>query len=289
MPVVDVSAGPIEYEDTGGNGPVVVLVHGLLMDGAQWRQVVSDLRQDFRCVLPTLPMGAHRRPMHPDADLSLRGLGRIVAEFLEAADLRDVTLCFNDWCGAQVMIADRGMDRVAKLALVSCEAFDNYPPGLPGRGASIAVRMPGGARLMRRALLARPVRDLPMTFGWMSKKGVPDEVMLAWLAPLARGEIRRDLRKYAGDAKRGKRDLLAATDALGSFERPVLVVWASEDRIMPLEHGRRLADAFPNSRLVEIADSYTLVPEDQPAALADHIRDFVGADSPESEPQSISR
>ena len=106
MPEVELSMGPIEYEDTGGAGPVIVLVHGLLMDGAQWRLVVADLRGDFRCVLPTLPLGAHRHPMHADADLSLRGQGRIIAEFLERLDLHDVTLCFNDWCGAQVMIAD---------------------------------------------------------------------------------------------------------------------------------------------------------------------------------------
>jgi pimeloyl-ACP methyl ester carboxylesterase len=55
----------------------------------------------------------------------------------------------------------------------------------------------------------------------------------------------------------------------------VLVVWAKEDRIMPLDHGRRLAEAFPNSRLVEIADSYTLIPEDQPAALTAHVREFI--------------
>ena len=286
MPIADVSAGPIDYIDTGGGGPVVVLVHGLLMDGAQWRHVVSELRRDFRCVLPTLPMGAHRRPMHPDADLSLRGLGRIIAEFLEAADLRDVTLCFNDWCGAQVMIADQRMDRVAKLVLVSCEAFDNYPPGLPGRGAAIAGRLPGGPRLIRRALSVRSIRNLPMTFGWMSKKGLPDDVMRAWLAPLADGEIRRDYSKYAGDTRRGKQDLLAATDTLRGFERPVLVAWASEDRIMPLEHGRRLAETFPNGRLVEIADSYTLVPEDQPIELAGHIREFVTADSRGQAPAS---
>lgn len=51
--------------------------------------------------MPTLPFGAHRVPMHPDADLSLRGIGRIVAELLERLDLRDVTLCFNDWGGPQ--------------------------------------------------------------------------------------------------------------------------------------------------------------------------------------------
>jgi pimeloyl-ACP methyl ester carboxylesterase len=53
------------------------------------------------------------------------------------------------------------------------------------------------------------------------------------------------------------------------------VVWAAEDRVMPPEHGRRLADLLPDSRLVEIADSYTLVPLDQPASLAAAIRDFV--------------
>ncbi len=46
---------------------------------------------------------------------------------------------------------------------------------------------------------------------------------------------------------------------------------------MPLEHGRRLAEVFPNSRLVEIADSYTLIPEDQPAALTAHLRELLAA------------
>src|SRR5216683_3902168 len=168
MPEIELSVGTIEYEDTGGPGPVIVLLHGLLMNGAQWRRVVSDLRRDFRCVLPTLPMGAHHRPMHPDADLSLRGLGRIVAEFLERLDLRDVTLCFNDWCGAQVMIANGGVERVGRLALVSCEAFENYPPGLPGHLAGIAARVPGGVVIARRALLSRRLRQLPMFFGNMS-------------------------------------------------------------------------------------------------------------------------
>jgi len=61
-----------------------------------------------------------------------------------------------------------------------------------------------------------------------------------------------------------------------SFDRPVLVVWAEDDRVMPCEHGRRLADHFPRGRLVEVADSYTLIPEDQPGALAGAIREFVG-------------
>ncbi len=173
------------------------------------------------------------------------------------------------------MIADGGVARVGRLVLVSCEAFENYPPGLPGRLAAISARIPGAIAFMRRMLLFRRIRQLPMLFGSMSKRGVPDGIFREWLRPLAQPEIQRDYRKYAGDTARGKRDLRAATDALHTFDRPVLIVWASEDRIMPPEHGRRLAKVFPNSQLVQISDSFTLIPEDQPALLAACLRDFL--------------
>ena len=60
--------------------------------------------------------------------------------------------------------------------------------------------------------------------------------------------------------------MVDAAEGLHGFDRPVLVVWAAEDRVMPLEHGRRLAELLPQGRFVEIADSYTLIPEDQPAS-----------------------
>ncbi|HET9152851.1 MAG TPA: alpha/beta hydrolase [Solirubrobacterales bacterium] len=274
MPEVELSAGRIDYQDTGGDGPVVVLVPGLMMDWRQWRKVIDELRPEFRCVSPSLPMGAHLKPMRPDADLTLVGMGRIVTEFLAAADLRDVTLCFNDWCGAQVMIADGGMDRVGKLVLVSCETAGNYPPGLAGFAAWLSAKLPGGY-LAARALLLQPrLRRLPFVFGQMTKRGVPDELMRDWMEPLRRREIRRDLRRYAGDAMRGRHDLARATAALPSFERPVLVVWDEEGKMMPNEAGRALADSFPNSRYVELSDCFTLIPEDQPEALAEEIRGF---------------
>jgi pimeloyl-ACP methyl ester carboxylesterase len=274
--LIELSAGPIEYEDSGDEGPVLVLVHGLTMDWRQWRKVVDELDGKFRCVMPVLPMGAHRQPMRPDADLSLRGMVRLLAEFLERLDLHDVTLCFNDWCGAQVMIAGGLMERVGKLVLVSCEAFENYPPGLAGHAAWLSAKIPGGVPLMRQVLLRPRLRRLPFVFGQMTKYGVPDELMREWLEPLRRPEIRRDFRRYTGAAMKGRHDLRAATPALASFDRPVLVVWDLEGKMMPTEHGRRLAEAFPDSRLVELPDCYTLIPEDQPVELARAIRDFAG-------------
>jgi pimeloyl-ACP methyl ester carboxylesterase len=277
VPEVRLSAGTIEYEDTGGAGPAVVLLHGVVMSGSLWRKVIAGLRDDYRCIVPTLPLGAHRRPMDPGADLSLPALARLVAELLERLDLRDVTLVNSDWGGSQVLVSEGRAERVGKLVLTSCEAFDNYPPGLPGRLLGLSARAPGGLQAAFGTLRVRPLRRLPLTWGHMSKRPVPHEVMDAWIAPiLTSREIRRDFKKYATSLP-PRKTLLEWAERIRDFERPSLVVWASEDRIMPLAHGRRLAEMLPHSRLVEVPDSYTLIPEDQPEALTAHIRSFVSA------------
>jgi pimeloyl-ACP methyl ester carboxylesterase len=276
MAEIELSAGPILYQDTGGEGPVIVLCHGLLMTALLWDEVVEELGPGFRCLRPTLPLGAHRRPMRADADLSLRGQVRLLAEFLERLELQEVTLVFNDWCGAQLLVAEGSDRRVRRLVLASCETYDNYPPGLPGRVAALAARLPGGLAAALKPLRIRALRRLPMTFGLMSKRPIPDELFDQWLQPaLTTPAIRGDLRKYAGDTQQGRRQLVNANSRLSGFGKPVLVVWAAEDKVMPAAAGRRLAASFPDSRFVEIADSRTLIPIDQPRALAGAIATFV--------------
>src|SRR5260370_38779306 len=100
MTEIELSSGTIEYEDTGGDGPVLVLLHGLMMDASLWDGPIGDLSADHRCVAPTLPLGAHRHAMRAGADLSLPGIARLVAEFLDRLDLHAVTLVGNDTGGA---------------------------------------------------------------------------------------------------------------------------------------------------------------------------------------------
>jgi pimeloyl-ACP methyl ester carboxylesterase len=280
MAEIELSAGTIEYEDTGGQGPVIVLLHGLIMDGSLWRHVVADLREDYRCVLPTLPLGGHRQPMRRDADLSMRGVAEIVGELIERLDLRELTLAMNDWGGGQLLIGGPQDARISRLALCSCEAFENVPPKGAARLLPFLARVPGGLRAALAPLRFHRLRRLPMTYGPLSRRPVPREVMDRWFTPvLERPEIRRDLRKYVLSSGQGRRDLLAATEALSRFDRPALVAWAREDRLMPREHGRRLAELLPQGRLVEIEDSYTLIPEDQPARLAAHMRELMRVDT----------
>src|SRR5437016_3870013 len=120
MPELELTAGVIDYEDSGGAGPVLVLLGGLVMDGSVWDPLVAELRDDHRCIVPTLPLGSHGRPMRRDADLSLDGFGRMVGEVLERLDLRDVTLVQNDHAAALALAGTRP-ERVARLVISSCE------------------------------------------------------------------------------------------------------------------------------------------------------------------------
>ncbi|MEV5574216.1 alpha/beta hydrolase [Spirillospora sp. NPDC052269] len=275
MKTVELSAGTIEYEDTGGRGPTIVFLHGLLMDASLWDGTIADLSADHRCVAPTLPLGAHRHAMRPDADLSLPGIARLVAEFLDRLDLDDVTLVGSDTGGAlvQLLMADRAA-RVGRVVLAPCDAFDNFPPGLTGRTLFLAGKLPPRVfGLFMQQMRLRPVRRLPIAFGWLTKRG--DAATARWMKPLlARPEIRRDIVRVLRAAAADTGILLAAAERLPGFDRPALVVWAHGDRVMPPEHGRRLADLLPQGRLAEVEDSYTLISLDQPVRLAELIQEF---------------
>jgi pimeloyl-ACP methyl ester carboxylesterase len=86
--------------------------------------------------------------------------------------------------------------------------------------------------------------------------------------------IRRDALRALRAAAADTHVLEEAAEHLPSFKRPALVVWARGDRVMPPEHGRRLAELLPQGRLIEVNDSYTLIPLDQPARLAQTVREF---------------
>ncbi|WP_030238371.1 MULTISPECIES: alpha/beta fold hydrolase [unclassified Streptomyces] len=273
MPRIELSSGPVDYQDTGGEGPVLVFGHGMPMNETQWRKVVP-LLDGYRCVLPTLPLGGHRQPMNPDADLSQSGVARLLGEFIERLGLDQVTLVLNDWGGGQFLVSEGRAQRLARMVLVACEAFDNFPPG-PAKAMAQACRVPGGVWLLTRLMGIPAFRHNRAGYGGMSLRGIPDDIMDDWFAPATRSRaIRKDLAKFATGAP-GRKTLLAWSERLRAFDRPVLVVWATEDRLMPREHGPRLAELYPQGRLIEIADSSTLIPEDQPERLAEVLTDFL--------------
>lgn len=269
-----VPGGAIEYEETG-DGPPVVLLHGLLMDHTLWDRCLPLLPEGFRYLRPVLPLGAHRIPMDPGADLTLDGQIRIVAGFLDALDLRDVTLVHADWGGALFLTA-RGLDqRIARQVVLPCEAFDNFPPGLPGKMVGVAASVPGGIALACRQLRVGWLRRTPLMLGQMAKRPLDGDLVRGWTEPaIANAGIRRDLAAYTR-TRFDKATLIRDTEALRGFTGDVLVLWSPDNKVMPPEHGPRLARLFPSCHYAEIPGARVLSMLDEPEAVARHITAFL--------------
>jgi pimeloyl-ACP methyl ester carboxylesterase len=266
MPCTELSHGIVHYHESGA-GPPVVFLHGYLMGARLWDPVTHLLEDEFRCLVPELPFGAHPVPLRPDADLTAAGLGRLVADFLDALDLRDVTLVGND-SGAAVaqVVAARHAERLGGLVLATGDAFDHFPPK-PFRPLITAAR----ARALTPVLAmlkARPPRSLPVAYRWLTRGDLPHDLIDQWMAAyFASKGVRRDLRRLTvalGDD--AFMNQIAAE--LAGFTKPALVAWAADDKFFPLEDGRELAAILPRGRLELIAGSRTWVMRDQPECTA---------------------
>jgi pimeloyl-ACP methyl ester carboxylesterase len=264
---VELSAGPLHYRECGEGTPIVFL-HPMIVNGDMWRKVVPPLAQSHRCIAPDLPLGGHEEPMRADADLSPPGVARIVAELVETLELEDVTLVGNDTGGAfaQIVAAEHP-DRLGRLVLVTCDAFDNFPP--PAAKPLVwFAHAPGSSRVARILTRSSRVRRSPLCFGWLTKRAFEPEIEESYLAITRGGPgILRDARK----ALRGlhRRHTLAAAPKLAGFEGPALVVWSTEDHFFPVEHAHRLAKLLPRGRVALLDDCYTFVAEDRPDRLAE--------------------
>jgi pimeloyl-ACP methyl ester carboxylesterase len=264
--------GTIRYRELGTGEPVV-LVHGLLNNSLLWRDMAPRLAKDFRVIAPDWPLGSHSLPLNQGTDLSPPGLARIVADFMAELDLQGVTLVGNDTGGAICqLVAVAHPERLARLVLTPCDAYDNFLPPM-FRPLQLAAMVPGAVWLIGQSLRPRPARRLPFAFGWLSKRPLAPEVSDAFLAP-ALGD--RRIRREVAAVLKGisSRYTLEAASRFGQFEKPVLVAWAPEDRFFPYKHAERLAQAFPDARLERVEDSRTYVSVDQPQRTAELIAAF---------------
>jgi len=272
---IDLPAGTIHYREAGpAGGPPVVFVHGFLVDDTLWSDVPERLaEQGFHAFAPTWPLAAHRTAMKPGADLSPRGVARVVLSFLEAHDLRDVTLVGNDTGGAVCQfVIDEDDERIGRLVLTNCDAFDTFPP-FPFDLLFRLARHPGASRAVLLSLRSTAFRNSKLGFGWLVKRRIGAEESAAWVAPYLGDEgVRRDVATFARGWSAA--DLAEVATRLPRFTKPVLLCWAPADRFFKIALGRRLEATFPDARLVEIPDALTFVALDQPERLAKEIAQF---------------
>jgi pimeloyl-ACP methyl ester carboxylesterase len=274
MPELTLQQGTIRYRDEG-TGPTLFFVHGALVDGRLWEPVVQRLRDRFRCVVPDLPLGSHELPLKAHADLSPQGLAALVAQIIEALDLEDVTLIGNDTGGAlcQLLVVAEP-ERIGRLVLTDCDAFEDFPPKA-FKPLIAAAKVPGALRALLQPMRVKSARRLPLAYGWLTKRPVPDDVMDGWtLRALEDPGVMADLRKAL--AGLNPNVLLDNSPKLTSFDKPVLLVWSREDKFFKIENAHRLAAVFPNARVEELTDAYAFVSWDQPDRVAELVGAFAG-------------
>lgn len=278
MPTIDLPIGPVDYRDLGSQAagaPVAVFVHGFLVNATVWDPVAEQLAADgFRCILPDWPLGAHRRPVNPDADLSPTAVAGAVTGLLDALDLHDVVLVGSDTGGGLCQLALRDdTHRVSGLVLTNCDGFEQFPPRffVP---LFILARSRLAVWMLAQQTRLRAVRHSPLAFGPLLNHPRPASLTRGWIQPLLdSAAIRHDVTRFARGMQRT--ELLSAATWLGNFDGQVRLVWGTRDKHFTIELGRRLAGAFRRAQLDEVPDATTFVSIDRPAAVVSAIRDVL--------------
>jgi pimeloyl-ACP methyl ester carboxylesterase len=273
LAVADLPQGRIAYRAAGApasSGPVVVFVHGVLVDARLWDVAAGRLAAaGIRSYAPTLPLGAHEHPMHPDADLSPAGIARLVLDFIAALDLHDVTLVGNDTGGAicQLML---GTDpsRIGAAVLTNCDAFGAFPPRALAP-LFLALRHPGLVAGLVPGLRLEWIRQGGLGYGPLSSGRIDPGLTRAWIEPLASKDIRRDLARFARGVRPGV--LIDAASRFGEFTGPVRILWGERDPYFRPELGRQLSEAFPRATFTTVPAGRTFLPLDHPDELAREI------------------
>ena len=263
----------IEYQEIGPQDsahPPILFVHGILTDGQLWRRVAEVLgRRGFRCIVPTWPLGSHTIPVNEVTALSLPGVAQMINDAIVALDLSDVTLVGCDTGGGLCqLVVDDYPDRIGRLVLTNCDAFDNCPP-YPFDIAFKVLRGPISIKALLTLVRPRALRHSSLGYGLLINRPDPD-LTAAWLRPcLEDSRICRDLAALLRQVATA--DLTDVATRLPQFTKPVTLVWGQLDRCFTPGLGRRLAGCFSNGKLIQAPDAKTFVALDDPDAVVDAI------------------
>jgi pimeloyl-ACP methyl ester carboxylesterase len=273
VPELALRQATIQYQEFGPQDsahPPVLFVHGILVDGRLWREVAEGLaRRSFRCIVPTWPLGSHTIPVNETTALSLPGVAEMINDALVALDLSDVTLVGSDTGGGTCqLVIDAYPDRIGRLVLTNCDAFDKCPP-FPFDIVFGLLRGPISIKALFGQLRLRALRHSPLGFGLLVNHSDP-QLTAAWLQPcLSDSRICRDLAALLRQVATA--DLTDVATRLPDFTKPVTLVWGQRDRCFTPDLGRRLAGVFSNGKLIEVPDAKTFVSLDNTDVVIDAI------------------
>ena len=262
-----------------GSGPPVVLIHGMVNSSRHWESVALRLADSYRVIAPDL-LG-HGDSARPRGDYSIGAHAASIRDLLAAIGVERATIVGHSLGGGVAMqYFWQFPQRVERLALVSSGGLgpDVSPmlrsAAMPGVGALLAVAA-------NRRLLAG-MRDVGTR---LESRGSHVGVVLQQLARAMRPLEHPDARKAFLHTLRGVIDVrgqrVSARDRLYLLTGfPTLVVWGGRDNTIPIAHGRALHEEVPGSRFVTLPGAAHFPHIEDPAGLAEALRDWLGSTEP---------
>ncbi len=264
---------------TVGEGPPVVLVHGMLNSSRHFRAVACALADRHTVIAPDLH--GHGHSAGPVGDYSIGAHAAGIRDLLSRLGVDAATMVGHSLGGGIAMqFFYQFPERVQRLVLVSSGGLGREvspllraaaAPGVEGllAGATsrpVLLALAGAARVLqsRRPGTAASVRA---THRALANLGT-DQARRGFLWTL-RGVI--DLRGQRVSA----RDRLPLAGAV-----PTLVVWGERDRTIPIEHGRHAHAAIPGSRFEVLPRAAHFPHVEDPDGLSRVLRDFLATTEP---------
>lgn len=266
--------GRIAYAERG-EGPVALFVHGLPLNGFQWRGALERLAPHRRCIAPD-SMGLGYSEIPAGQDLAPEAQVSMLVALLDALGAAAVDLVASDSGGAvaQILVA-RHPSRVRTLLLTNCDVHEDSPPPalLPVIAASRAGTFADD--VLAPQLADKATARLASGLGgccYTDPAGLTDEALECYLRPLVSSPVRKaQLHAYCVALERNP--LLPIEPLLQRSRVPLRVVWGTGDTIFDPSGPEWLGRIFPEFRGVRRIDGAGLFfPEEMPDAIAEEAR-----------------
>ena len=256
-----------------GEGPTIVLLHGLGGSLYDWRFVQRPLsEQGFRVVAVDL-LGAGESDRPADADYGIFRQARRVRGILDALGVARATLVGNSYGGGVALaFAQDWPERVERLVLLNSIC---YAENLPLYG--YLCRLPHAPEGVVRILPLRRTAEWVLGGSYADPSRLTKEEVDQYVreidAPGRRTTIVRTVRAIV---PAGLDEFYAR---LREIRAPTLLLWGAKDTTVPVDFGRRLRDALPDARLVAFEDAAHVPNQERPERVLREIRSFMAEDS----------
>jgi pimeloyl-ACP methyl ester carboxylesterase len=272
----DLSYGRIAYVERGRGGRAALFLHGLPLNGYQWRGALDRLQSARRCIAPDF-MGLGYSEVPEGADLSPEAQTRMLAAFLDALGVNAVDLVASDSGGAvaQLFVAWYPR-RVRTLLLTNCDVHEDSPPPTLARviAAARAATLADGIlapQLADHAVARRLPNGLAARFFTYPDR-MTAETLACYLTPLLSSPLRK-AQCHGYIVALDRNPLLAIEPELRRSQVPMRVVWGTADPIFAASGPAWLDRTFSQSRGVRLVEGASLFfQEEMPDLIAEEAR-----------------